>query len=79
MSRISRRKFLATASAATSTSLLIAGSRAAGNFQGANNRVRIAVAGLNGRGKSHINGWSSEENVESRIWWNPINECWIAR
>jgi predicted dehydrogenase len=64
MSRISRRKFLATASAAAGSSLLITGTRAAGNFAGANDRVRIAVAGLNGRGGSHINGWTGQENVE---------------
>ena len=64
MSRISRRRFLATASAAAGASLLITGTRAAGNFQGANDRLRIAVAGLNGRGKSHIDGWLDQENVE---------------
>ncbi len=31
---------------------------------GANDRFRIAVCGLNGRGKSHINGFSGQENVE---------------
>ena len=64
MSRINRRRFLATASAAAGSSLMITGTRVAGNFQGANDRVRIAVAGLNGRGGSHINGWSEQENVE---------------
>ena len=64
MSRISRRRFLATTSAAAGASLLITGTRAAGNFQGANDRVRIAVAGLNGRGGSHIDGWIEQDNVE---------------
>ncbi len=31
---------------------------------GANDRFRIAVCGINGRGKSHINGFSGQENVE---------------
>ncbi len=31
---------------------------------GANDRFRIAVCGLNGRGKSHINGFGGQENVE---------------
>jgi len=30
----------------------------------ANDRLRIAVAGVNGRGKSHINGWLGQDNVE---------------
>jgi len=31
---------------------------------GANNRFRIAVCGVNGRGKSHIRGFDGQENVE---------------
>jgi predicted dehydrogenase len=31
---------------------------------GANNRLRIAVAGVNGRGQSHIKGWLEQDNVE---------------
>jgi predicted dehydrogenase len=31
---------------------------------GANNRLRIAVVGLNGRGKSHIGGYLDQPNVE---------------
>ncbi len=63
MSRFSRRHFLATTSAA-GASLLIGGTQASGNFAGANDRLRIAVAGLNGRGQSHVGGWMGQENVE---------------
>lgn len=63
MSRPTRRRFLQTSSA-VGASLLITGTRASGNVAGANDRVRIAVAGLNGRGGSHINGWTGQENVE---------------
>src|SRR5690606_25313965 len=38
--------------------------RASGNIQGANDRLRIAIAGLNSRGKAHISGWLEQENVE---------------
>ena len=31
---------------------------------GANDRVRIAVAGIRGQGFTHIEGWSGEPNVE---------------
>lgn len=62
MARMNRRKFLGTTAAASGTLLLSAKSYAA--VSGANDRVRIAVAGLNGRGKSHIDGWSSQKNVE---------------
>jgi len=63
MSRLNRRHFLQS-SAVAGTSLILAGTRASGNVLGANDRVRIAVAGLNGRGKSHIGGWMGQKNVE---------------
>lgn len=62
ISRITRRRFLGTS--ALGTSLLITGTRASGNILGANDRLRIAVAGLNGRGRSHIDGWLGQDNVE---------------
>ena len=58
-----RRQFLQTSSAAAG-SLLLTGTRASGAVDGANDRLRIAVAGLNGRGQSHLNGWRDQENVE---------------
>lgn len=64
MSRMNRRRFLATTSAAAGASLLITGTRASGNINGANDRLRIAVAGVNGRGGSHIGGWLEQDNVE---------------
>jgi len=63
MTRISRRKFVGATSLA-GASILIGGTRASGNFEGANDRIRIAVAGLNGRGQSHIGGWMGQSNVE---------------
>ncbi len=45
-------------------SLFIMGTKASGAIKGANDRVRIAVAGLNGRGQSHIGGWMGAANVE---------------
>ena len=63
MSRTTRRRFLQTTSAA-GASFLITGTRASGKIIGANDRLRIAVAGLNGRGSSHIGGWQGQNNVE---------------
>ena len=63
MSRTNRRRFIQATSAA-GASFLIMGTRASGNAIGANDRLRIAVAGLNGRGQSHVHGWSEQENVE---------------
>ena len=58
-----RRRFLQTSSA-IGASFLITGTKASGAAKGANDRVRIAVAGLNGRGKSHLDGWMGQDNVE---------------
>jgi predicted dehydrogenase len=63
MRNLSRRQFI-QGTAATGASLLITGTRASGKIIGANNRLRIAVAGLNGRGNAHIRGWLDQENVE---------------
>ena len=63
MSRTTRRRFLQTSSA-VGASFLITGTRASGEIARANDRLRIAVAGLNGRGKSHIDGWLGQDNVE---------------
>ena len=63
MSAFSRRGFLKSSSAA-GASLLLMGTRASGRILGANDRVRIAVAGLNGRGQSHLSGWMEQPNVE---------------
>ena len=62
-SLVNRRRFLTTTSLG-GASLLITGTRASGNIQGANDRVRIAIAGLNGRGNSHMEGWLGQANVE---------------
>ncbi len=60
----SRRNFL-KASSAAGASLLITGTRASGQVQGANDRVRMAVIGLNGRGRSaHVPGFLKVGNVE---------------
>ena len=58
-----RRQFL-QATTATGASLLLTGTRASGKVNGANDRLRIAVAGLNNRGRSHMRGWLDQKNVE---------------
>ncbi|NOY40749.1 MAG: Gfo/Idh/MocA family oxidoreductase [Planctomycetes bacterium] len=64
MSGINRRRFLQTSSAIAGGSLLLGGTRASGKIAGSNDRVRIAVAGVHGRGRSHIAGWLEQDNVE---------------
>jgi predicted dehydrogenase len=59
MAQMTRRAFVESAAA---TSILLGTSRT--GWAGANDRVRVAVAGLNGRGKSHLDGYAKLENVE---------------
>ena len=63
MSRTTRRTFLKN-SLATGTLFAIGGCQSTARIVGANNRLRIAVAGVNGRGGSHIKGWLEQDNVE---------------
>jgi predicted dehydrogenase len=62
MTPSNRRTFLKQS--AIGASLLICGTRASHAVIGANDRLRIAVVGLHGRGKSHVSGWLEQDNVE---------------
>jgi predicted dehydrogenase len=59
----SRRQFLQT-TAAFGAAFTISGTKSSGRVLGANDRVRIAVAGLNGRGSSHVGGYVGMNDVE---------------
>ncbi|MFV2068101.1 MAG: Gfo/Idh/MocA family protein, partial [Pirellulales bacterium] len=66
MSRTTRRTFLkraAAASAAFST-FTISGTKSSGRVIGANDTLRIAVAGIHGRGQSHMDAYTSLDHVE---------------
>jgi predicted dehydrogenase len=61
MPHVSRRTFLRAAGLGAFASLAPA---SVGRVLGANDRIRIAVAGLNGRGQAHIDQWRREKGVE---------------
>ncbi|HOX04455.1 MAG TPA: Gfo/Idh/MocA family oxidoreductase [Candidatus Paceibacterota bacterium] len=63
MSKLTRRSFLKYSMAAGAT-VWIGGTASTPRVFGANDRLRIAVAGVNGRGGSHIGGWLEQPNVE---------------
>ena len=58
-----RRDFLKS-SVATGMGLILCGTQASGRVLGANDRVRVAVAGLNGRGSSHVGAYQGMKDVE---------------
>ncbi|HAT20233.1 MAG TPA: dehydrogenase, partial [Verrucomicrobiales bacterium] len=63
MSSSNRRRFMAQTAAAGAAPLII-GTKSSAQVKGANDRLRIAVAGLNGRGGSHIGGFGGIKGVE---------------
>jgi predicted dehydrogenase len=64
MSRMDRRTFLKGSLATAGASVFLSGTKASGRIIGANERFRIAVAGVHGRGGSHIGGYMGQKNVE---------------
>lgn len=82
MPRFNRRKFIqsATATGATLPLFTIAGTKASGKVLGANDTIRIAVAGINGRGNSHIDGLHRpKENVEVTYLVDPDSSLFESR
>ncbi len=57
---LSRRRFLGASAAAVMT----AGIMTRGNVFGANNRIGVCVAGINGQGNSHIRDVTAEDDAE---------------
>ncbi len=64
-SQLNRRRFLKTSLAAGfGAGFAIGGTKSSGRILGANDTIRIAVAGLNGRGGSHIDEFGKMAGVE---------------
>ena len=64
--RVSRRQFMnrSLAVAGAGASFAIGGTKSSGSIIGANDRIRLAVAGLNGRGGSHVGEFVKMPGVE---------------
>ncbi|MBA4186613.1 MAG: gfo/Idh/MocA family oxidoreductase [Planctomycetaceae bacterium] len=63
MSRLNRRLFIKH-TLATAATVTIAGTKSSGKVLGANDTIRIAVAGLNGRGSAHTGAYFGMKNVQ---------------
>jgi predicted dehydrogenase len=63
MPNVSRREFLGSTLAAAGT-VALSHTKSSGRVLGANDTVRIAVAGLNGRGGNHTDAYLKMKNVE---------------
>src|SRR5581483_6410642 len=63
VTRSTRRSFLKT-TLATAATVTVAGTKSSARVLGANDTIRIAVAGLNGRGGSHVDAFGKMDKVE---------------
>ncbi len=64
MKQIKRRRFLQATAGAAGSAMLFCNAKTAEKAAGANDRFRIAVAGVHGRGNSHIGAYLKQKNVE---------------
>jgi predicted dehydrogenase len=66
MSHLSRRQFLnrSMVAAGVGAGFAIGGTKSSGRVIGANDTVRVGVAGLNGRGSAHVGAFSKMKGVE---------------
>src|SRR3954462_14181621 len=66
MSRLSRRQFLnrSMVAAGIGAGFAIGGTKSSGRVIGANDTIRVGVAGLNGRGGSHTDAFTSIKGAE---------------
>lgn len=62
MRQLSRRRFLQS-TLATAATVTIAGTKSSGRVLGANEDIRVGVAGINGRGGSHISAFTGMKGV----------------
>ncbi len=80
MSRLSRRTVLKVAAASSVFPLFtISGTKASARVIGANDTIRVAIAGINGRGTAHIDGFAGAKNVEVAYLVDPDTRIYANR
>jgi len=82
MSRQTRRAFLQKSAAAglgLAAGLTIAGTKASGQVVGANDVIRVGVAGIHGRGTSHIDSFAAMKGVQVTYLIDPDSTLFDAR
>ncbi len=84
MAKLNRRNFIKSSAASSAAFGLftIAGTKASGRVLGANDAIRVGVAGINGRGKSHIDAFAHElkdQNVQVTYLIDPDTRLFASR
>src|SRR5689334_17815115 len=73
-----RRDFLKTTLAAAAT-VTVAGTKSSGRVIGANSVIRVGVAGLHGRGGSHVDAFSGMPGVQVTYLIDPDRRTYAGR
>src|SRR5262249_13961040 len=81
MKKVSRRSFLETAAAASAAFPLvtIAGTKSSGRVLGANDAIRVGVAGIHGQGNAHIDQYLGLKNVQVTYLIDPDSRLFKSR
>ena len=81
MSHVTRRTFLKRAAATTGigATFAISGTKASGSILGANDRIRLGVAGISGRGSAHINEFAPMDGVDVTYLIDPDKRTYEGR
>jgi predicted dehydrogenase len=78
MPHLHRRQFIKKTLAAAAT-ITIAGTKSTGRVLGANENIRIGVAGLHGRGSAHVGAFAGMQGVEITYLIDPDQRTYSAR
>jgi predicted dehydrogenase len=81
MSRQNRREFLrrATVAGLAASTFTISGTKSSGKVLGANDTIRIAIAGINGRGTAHLQAYAGMKNVQIAYLVDPDSRLFASR
>lgn len=78
MSRLSRRSFLKR-TLATAGAITIAGTKSSGKVLGANETIRVGIAGLHGRGSAHVSAYVNMPGVAITYLIDPDTRTYASR
>ncbi len=79
MIQTNRRRFLKGTAVALGSSFAISGTKSSGRVIGANDTIRVAIAGLNGRGEAHVMGLAGRPGVEIVALVDPDSRTFATR
>lgn len=76
---LNRREFVKQSALLAGSTFAIGGTKSSGNILGANESIRIACAGLNGRGASHVGAYAGMKGVAVTYLVDPDQRTFAAR